>query len=207
LALDAEEPLLRCDLCGRPLVSEIGRCLPCRANFETEPPSYDRLISLFPYTGRYISLLGSFNFKKSQGTGNFLAEQLIRALKLLPLAEMKNPVLVPVPPRPGKIKKTGWDQIVCLSKLLNRIKFIEKQYRIPEINACLKREKSQTQKILDRKDRKTNLKGRIRTEKSAPEECVLFDDVITTGSTINACASALKNAGAKKVYGICLFYD
>ena len=195
-AQDSE--VIRCNLCGRPLVSEIERCLPCREN---ELPAYDRLIALFPYTGKYQKLLGSFKFSKSIATGNFLAEKLSKALKLLPLEEMENSVLVPVPPRPGKIRKTGWDQIVMLSKIIG------KRNDVPKIRFCLKRQASQTQKKLDRKNRKTNLKGRIIAKGKVPLNCILFDDVITTGSTMDACAAALKSAGAEKVFGICLFYD
>jgi ComF family protein len=159
------------------------------------------MISLYPYLGKYQKLLGSFKFGKSLGTGHFLAEKIVEVLKLFPPDEIKDAVLVPVPPRPGKIRKTGWDQIVCLSK------FIRQRQDPPIIVRCLKRLKSQSQKKLDRKDRKANLKGRITAKGKVPENCILFDDVITTGSTIDACAAALKLAGAKHVYGVCLFYD
>ena len=198
-------PENHCDLCGRLLISEKGRCLPCRESTETELPSYERIISLFPYTGKYIKLLEAFKFHKSLAAGHFLAEQLLEALESLPLETMEKPVLVPVPPRPGKIRKTGWDQIVCLSRLLKKSGKING--RIAGICPFLKRQASQTQKKLDRRERQTNLKGRIIAKGIVPRECILFDDVNTTGATMNVCASALKKAGAEKVYGICLFYD
>jgi ComF family protein len=195
------EKIDRCDLCGRPLISEIGRCLQCRNSAETEPPSCDRIISLYPYSDKYQKLLSSFKFGKSLGTGHFLAEKIVEALKLFPPDEVKDAVFIPVPPRPGKIRKTGWDQIVCLTKLIGQ------RQESPKIVHCLKRKTSQSQKKLGRKDRKANLKGRILAKDLVPENCIIFDDVITTGSTIDACAAALKLAGAKQVYGICLFYD
>jgi ComF family protein len=198
LAIEACE---RCDLCGRPLVSEIGRCLSCRQSTEPESPSYSRMVAVFPYSGKYQKLLGAFKYGKSLGIGHFLADSLEEALKLLPIEEMKEPILVPVPPMAGKIRKTGWDQIRLLSKLLTQVK------NLPKIHPCLRRRVSQSQKKLDSINRKTNLKGRIFAKRKVPQECILFDDVITTGSTIDACALALKLAGAEKIFGICLFYD
>jgi ComF family protein len=191
----------RCDLCGRPLVSENERCMSCRHNAETELPFYDRMAALFPYYGKYQKLLGSFKFGKSLGVGHFLADCLVHGIKLLPLEEMRNSVLVPVPPRAGKIRKTGWDQIAALSNLLKQ------RPDSLKLCSCLKRQVSQAQKKLDRKERQTNLKDRILVRAKVPKECILFDDVITTGATMNACAAALKAAGAERIFGICLFYD
>ena len=41
----------------------------------------------------------------------------------------------------------------------------------------------------------------------AGKRVLLVDDVATTCSTLNACASALKSAGASRVYGLVLARD
>jgi ComF family protein len=189
------QELESCDFCGKPLISEKGRCLECR---RVDPGAYDRAVVLFPYSGKYRKLLSSYKFDKHISLGNFFVEIMGKALekKGLPVET----AIVPVPPRPGKIRKTGWDQVEYLARLLEKGKFFF-------VSRCLKRLKSKTQKGLDRKSRQTNLKGRIIPRKQSPKTAVIIDDVITTGSTLDACALALKEAGAQTVYGLCLFYD
>jgi predicted amidophosphoribosyltransferase len=99
------------------------------------------------------------------------------------------------------MRKTGWDQIEYLAKLL------EKGREAPPVNRCLHRLPSQNQKELNRENRITNLRGRIILKKTAPRRALILDDVCTTGSTLEACAAALKAGGAETVYGLCLFYD
>jgi ComF family protein len=194
---EAGEPssLECCSVCGRPLISEINTCLPCRDEGER---SCDKIAVVFPYTGQYRKLLGAYKFGKNPALGHLLEEKIREGVQRL-TAQTRPAVLCPVPPRPGKIRKTGWDQVEYLAKLLER----DKQ----PVLRCLKRLPSQSQKTLDREHRLTNLKGRFIAVKEVPKEVILFDDVITTGATIEACAAALKAAGAEKVYGVCLFYD
>jgi predicted amidophosphoribosyltransferase len=113
---------------------------------------------------------------------------------------------VPVPPRPGKIRKTGWDQVAYLVGRLDSL-YRRNRAKHPAVRPCLKRLPSKTQKGLSREERKRNLLGKIISVKEVPPQVLLFDDVITTGSTLNACAGALKNAGAEKVYTMSLFFD
>lgn len=44
----------------------------------------------------------------------------------------------------------------------------------------------------------------IKSHSKIPEEVIVFDDIISTGSTLNECAKILKNAGVKKVIGVFL---
>ncbi|MDR1024441.1 MAG: ComF family protein, partial [Treponema sp.] len=103
------------------------------------------------------------------------------------------------PPRPGKIRRSGWDQVEYLARRL------EKE-DLP-VRRCLKRLPSKTQKKLGRQDRLQNLEGRFISTAAPPRRALLIDDVMTTGATLEACAAALKKAGSELVYGICLFYD
>jgi len=185
-----------CDYCGKPLISEHGRCLSCR---EGEGLSYDWVKVLFPYTGKYRMLLAAYKFSKNPAVGNFLAEKILDALSCE--AFPPEAAIVPVPPRPGKIRKMGWDQVEYLARLLKKNK------RSPAIVSCLKRMPSKSQKELSRENRRSNLRGRIVTVRQVPQVAVVLDDVMTTGSTLDACAAALKEAGTQAVYGLCLFYD
>jgi ComF family protein len=189
----------RCDRCGKPLVSEQGRCLPCRSAGET---AFDRLFALFPYTGKYRRLLRAYKFGKNLALGNFLAEQIPEALRKLGAGGpgFQEAVMVPVPPRPGKIRETGWDQVEYLAAVLEHT-------RILPVARCLRRLSSRVQKELGQADRKINLRGRIVLKNRPPETVVLIDDVLTTGSTMEVCAGALKAGGAEQIRGICLFYN
>jgi len=188
-----------CDKCGKPLVSEHGRCLSCR---KREEFVLDKIAVFFPYVGKYRKLLTAYKFGKNLAVGHFFAEK-IRAV-LIAGNFSPNAAIVPVPPRPGKIRRTGWDQVEYLARLLERG---SNGAGGLSVSRCLRRLPSQSQKELGRDNRKTNLRGRIVPVRQVPQNCVLIDDVMTTGSTLEACAAALKDGGAQSVSGLCLFYD
>jgi ComF family protein len=185
-----------CKSCGKPIVSEIDYCLSCRNGIEH---SYNRQWLLFPYTGKYRELMKKYKFEKNLPLADFFAEKIKDILKD-PI--FTDAYIVPVPPRPGKIKDTGWDQVDYLVKRLKKL-----YGKGISVSRCLRRRKSKVQKRLNRAERVENLKGRIYMHGKPPKIAVVIDDVTTTGSTMEICSSVLKEYGTEIVYGICLFYD
>lgn len=114
------------------------------------------------------------------------------------------PPVVPVPPRAGKKREKGWDQIDELCK------FLHKNYGV-KILPCLKRLSKNQQKKLNRESRLLTkghsfaLKNERISGKKLPREVVLIDDVMTTGVTAESCCSVLKKAGIEKVDVLALF--
>jgi len=192
---------VRCRYCGKPLISERETCLSCRGGRYSG--HIKRLFVLFPYTGKFRAVLASYKFMKSTALGVFFARCLVLAVEAFAPGVLEKAVWVPVPSRPEKLKRLGWDQVDYLAKQIGKIKGFAAS---PAINRCLMRLTSQSQKHLNRAERLENLKGRFRCVKKPPETALLFDDVSTTGATVEICAATLLENGAKEVYAVCLFY-
>lgn len=185
----------RCDRCGRPLISALKRCIECR---ETNALSaIDRVLPLFFYTAEAQALLTAWKVTGMRGFSAVFAECLA-----LVLARTEGAIAVPVPPRPGKLRDRGWDQIEDIARLL------ESRHGIA-VSRCLERRSAVQQKKLGKLARLTNMRGAIAVKEKAavPQTAIVIDDLMTTGATLEACADALKAAGCGKVYGLTLFFD
>ena len=88
----------------------------------------------------------------------------------------------------------GFDTIGLIVKKISKIT------KIPHIS-LLKTKFSRRQLTLSREERLQNRKKIFSVKKivKIPEKVILFDDVLTTGSTINECAKVLKNAWVKEI--------
>lgn len=185
----------RCDRCGRPLVSAKECCIECRESAALS--SIDRIMPLFPYTAEGQSLLTSWKVMGRRGLTELFAECLALAIARTP-----GMAVIPVPPRPGKIRERGWDQIEDISRCL------ERRFGIT-VSRCLERRSSLQQKKLGKLARTVNMRGAMVYSGAhpAPFSAIVIDDLMTTGATLDACSDALKIAGCGKVCGLTLFFD
>lgn len=193
----------RCGVCGKILISEENICMRCRT--EKIFLQTNKIFPLFSYRLWNKRLLFDWKIIGNRALSPFFAERLRYAL-----FQLGQKVIVPVPPRHGKIKELGWDQIEELSVFLEHSGFA--------VCKILERLSKTEQKKLGREGRLATVGAAYRLKNGKnlaralkknggemPEEVCLVDDVITTGATIESCAGKLKEAGVKTVNAVTLF--
>jgi predicted amidophosphoribosyltransferase len=137
---------------------------------------------------------------------DFFAELIGEAL-----IELGVKVVVPVPPRYGKIKEIGWDQVDELCNILEH-RFGFKILRVLERKSVFQQKKLSRDERLESISEAYALRPFKKLKKILkpfhdhfPSSVWLLDDVCTTGATLEACAMNLKKAGIEKVNAITLF--
>lgn len=175
----------------------------------------DGVSSVFLYYGLIKKGISSLKYKFTFSLKEELASKTIRAMEenkkdftaLIRLINEKRPVLVSVPLHKTRFRWRGFNQASILGKL-----FAQKWHLLFS-DKLLVRIKSTTPQIkLERKKRLVNIKNAFiinpkiyrERDKFIHYPILLFDDVFTTGATLNECAKTLKMTGFKKVWGLTL---
>jgi ComF family protein len=115
------------------------------------------------------------------------------------LDHLEDAVLVPVPLHRRRLRQRGYNQSVWIAEALSACFDI----RLKVEPILVRTRNTRTQTRLSREARMANvknafaLKPRTRLDKS--RRYVVVDDVFTTGSTLDACAGVLLEAGLEQV--------
>jgi ComF family protein len=178
-----------CPLCALPSTGETGQtCGQCLQR----PP---------PYTASYVPLLYHPPLSQLIGELKFGHKlHLVRTLsrlfcELLPGNHPLPELIVPVPLHPHRLRERGFNQ----AQELARGVAAELNLKIDRRH-CRRTRPTPPQTELDLSARRRNLKSAFQADAAfAGRHIALFDDVITTGSTVTAASQALLRSGAQRI--------
>jgi ComF family protein len=179
-----------CLRCGLPLqATEAETCGRCLAN----PPRLDRIRSAVAYD----DISRSIALRLKYGRRTALARTMSRYMRPLVTDLPSHAVLVPVPLHRSRLWSRGFNQSALVARELSRstglplsIDALKRVRATPSLKGMAMRQRRRTVAGAFRANPAAELRGRT---------VILIDDVLTTGSTANACARVLKKAGAKRV--------
>ena len=190
-----------CDKCVGKLEYIEGGCCPrCGHRVcicDTEEIFYDRCFTFVYYIG--AGKKGILSLKSGHNTNfaRYFSEHAVDYLRENDLLGALD-VITAVPISKERKRETGYNHAYMYAKMIHRL------CRVPVNSSLLiKSDKYLVQHDLSAQERKERSLSAFRfsgdTDKVLGKTILLCDDIITTGSTINACAKALKDAGAKAV--------
>ena len=190
---------LICMLCREEsLIVQDGLCAACRDALRTAsrpppPPAVDGMFAGLWYEDTVATAIQRFKYNERLAYAMFFANYLH-----VP-AEWQADLLVPVPLHPLREFARTFNQSQLLAEQVSA------KEQIPLVRELLTRIRyTPSQTRLTAEQRRKNLRGAFAADPACRNlNLVLMDDVCTTGSTLTACALALKKAGAAKVYAIC----
>ena len=183
-----------CPRCGKPQPG--GTLCPSCVDWQAK---IDGIRSPFQFDGVIRQAIHQLKYRNLRAIATPLAEMLNDYLATNPVP---GEVLVPVPLHRKRLRERGYNQSSLLAKELAKLT------RLPVIDDYLIRKRfapPQTRSTtVD--ERRSNVVNAFtcRNHRLKDKQVLLIDDVSTSGATLDACAAALKAAGAASVWGLAL---
>ena len=185
-----EEPY--CRRCADP--DEEGVCDWCRA----QPPAFDGVRAPYLMEGAVREMVHGFKYRNLRAAAPELGRLLSGYLESTPVPA---DLAAPVPLHPRRERERGYNQAELLARevcgetglALESTALRRTKDAPPQVS--MRGHDQRRRAVRDAFSCDSDLSGR---------RVLLIDDVVTSGSTMSACASALKAAGARSVWGLSL---
>lgn len=175
---------------------ELGRfCPACKSRTETKLSGI--IIAAKYDEGPTKEMIYGLKYLGLTALAGELASIVAGRIRSLPI--ISDCLVVPVPLHIRKFHRRGFNQSELIARSLSEI------LDLPGGDALVRTKDTASQVGLSRSKRLKNVVGAFRcedTELVSGKNILLVDDVMTTGATLSECAKALKDAGAKKIWGV-----
>lgn len=180
----------RCKVCGKPSESkETETCSDCIKH----KPFYMQTIYYGLYEGALKEALHLLKYQSIKRLADVLSDLMIAILN-----DIDAHILIPIPLHKKRLLQREFNQSAVMGyKIAKKLSI--------EFDACglMKTVHNPPQSLMKGRDRINNVKKIFEVSGEVKDKRVLlFDDVITTGATINEGARVLIKAGAKEVFAV-----
>jgi len=187
----------RCEVCSQPYegMTSAFTCPNCRG----DAFFFECAVAGVRSRGVVRDMVHRLKYGREIWLARVLAGLMERGLDDSRLAGTGIDMLVPVPLHPRRLREREFNQAVLLAEQLAA------RSALTFRDVLVRRRYTTTQTQLDRRGRRQNLRDAFILRKNAnviDKNILLVDDVLTTGSTLDACAEALLDAGAASVRGL-----
>ncbi len=190
-----------CPVCGRALPDDfpLDTCYECG----TAAHVFDAGWTCAEYGDAVKRCMMKLKYRGDAYIAEKFADAMADRMETVPLSA---DVIVPVPMSRRREKKRGYNQAALMAARFSELRGIPVSY-----DALARSRNTEAMSVIRGPERVLNVSGAFTAGdghigrgrepfRVSGAEILLIDDIITTGSTADACASALKQAGAKKVY-------
>jgi len=186
-------PVTICPVCG-----EVQDCQEICAGCRADPPWYTAVRAWGVFEGNLRNAIHRLKYRNNIPLAEALARPMIAYLRQL---AWPVDLVTPIPLGTARLRERGYNQAELLARPMAWACNIEFHP-----SAVKRARETRSQVGLTAQQRKQNVSGAFEAwhHLVTGRNVLLVDDVATTGATMNACAAALRAAGARSVYGLTL---
>lgn len=158
--------------------------------------SFNTHAYIFIYDGIIRKKIIKYKFLNAPYLYYFFSSVILDDLKLIEYIK-KFDIIIPVPIHKKRRKKRGYNQSELIAKELSKKLNIQLH-----MNVLYKYINNLPQSSLNQEERKHNIKDAYilkNKELIKNKNILIFDDIYTTGNTVNECSKLLKNAQVNNI--------